>query len=136
MSRRGGADTLAERVHDGAPMQPTKNRTKKRAQRFGAAAALSLAATAATLTLAGEAEAGEPRVEVGASGAGSTWRGDAAAWGSVELGWRFARFIGPYGSFSEGYGAVDTRMLTLLAIGVKVWMPRLGPVRPHARLGF
>ncbi len=100
------------------------------------ASAACAATLVASLCLAAEARAGDVRIELGAEGAGSNWRGDAAAWGSFGLAYRFAKLIGPYGELSEGYGRVDQRMLTLFGIGAKLWLPRLGRTRPHLRLGF
>jgi hypothetical protein len=80
--------------------------------------------------------AGDVRLELAAHGAASTWRGDAATWGTFALAYRFVDLIGPYGSIGAGYGRVDDRLLLVVAIGAKVWLPRLGRVRPHAQLGF
>ncbi len=101
-------------------------------KKTSAAVAVAFAALAA----AGDAMAGDARIELGGQGAGSNWRGDAAAWGSFGIAYRFADLIGPYGELGEGYGRVDQRMLTLLGIGAKVWLPKIGRTRPHLRLGF
>lgn len=81
------------------------------------------------------ASAGDFQLALGAAGAGTEWRGDAAVYSSLELGYRFADIVGIYAMGRLGYGSVDERMLTLLGIGAQIW-GRIGVVRPYARLGF
>ena len=81
------------------------------------------------------ARAGDARLNLSLSGAGSEWRSDAAVWGGLGLGYRFFDLVGIYALGRLGYGAVDQRMLTLLAIGAQIW-GRLGPTRPYARIAF
>lgn len=90
---------------------------------------------AALLLFSPPSEAGDFRLELGASGAGSEWRGDAAAYGSLELGYRFIDLVGIYGGADVGYATVDTRMLSLVTLGGQIW-GRIGPVRPWLKLGF
>ena len=81
------------------------------------------------------ARAGDFQLEIGLTGAATEWRGDAAVYSSLELGYRFADIVGIYAMGRLGYGAVDERMLTLLGIGAQVW-GRIGVARPYARIGF
>lgn len=98
---------------------------------------LALAATLAALALLAPrpASAGDIRLNLSLSGAGSEWRDDPAAWGGLGLGYRFFDLVGVYALGRLGYGAVDQRLLTLLAIGAQIW-GRLGPTRPFARIAF
>jgi len=98
---------------------------------------LCLAAAALALLVAAprDAHASDLRLNLSLSGAGSEWRDDGALWGGLGLGFRFRDIIGLYALGRLGYGAVDQRMLTLLAIGAQIW-GRLGPTRPYARLAF
>lgn len=104
--------------------------TGKRLFPWLAAAALGLALSAPL-----PARATDVRLNLSLSGAGSEWRSDAAAWGGLGLGARFLDLIGIYALGRFGYGSVDQRMLTLLAIGAQIW-GRLGPTRPYARIAF
>jgi len=83
-----------------------------------------------------EARAGDFRLELSSTAAGTEWRGDVAGYGSLKLAYRFIDLIGLYVQGHEGYGRVDDRMLTLVSIGGQIWAPQLGPVRPYGRLGF
>jgi hypothetical protein len=85
------------------------------------------------MLIASPARAGDIQLAVGATGAGTEWRGDAAAYGSLDIGYRFADIVGIYVQGQEGYAAVDQRLLTLVALGVQLW-GRLGPTRPYARV--
>jgi hypothetical protein len=101
--------------------------------------AAALAPLLASLFLSSAARAGDDhhlRFGGGASASATTWRGDAAGYTGLNLGFRFVDLIGPVGSFQVGYGVVDDRMLTLLTLGAQVWLPELGPVRPYGRLAF
>ena len=97
---------------------------------------LACAAAIAAVTLCPRpAAAGDARLNISLSGAGSEWRSDAAAWGGLGLGYRFFDLVGIYALGRFGYGTVDERMLTLLAIGAQIW-GRIGPTRPYARIAF
>src|SRR5262245_233899 len=98
-------------------------------------AGLAGALVVASFLFAREAEAGDFRVEIGSTAAGTEWRGDGAGDGWLKLVYRFIDLIGLYVQGYEGYGLVDDRMLTLLSIGGQVW-GRIGPTRPYGRLGF
>lgn len=82
------------------------------------------------------AEATEIRTEAGLGVAGTEWRGDVAGYGHLGLGVRIIDYFGLYARGDVGYAAVDTRMLTLLSIGLQGWTPMLGPVRLFGRVGF
>lgn len=82
------------------------------------------------------AEAADFRLELGTTAAGTTWRGDVATYGHLKLGFRFFDLFGPYVQGQEGYGVVDQRLLTLVALGMQIWTPPLGPVRLHGRMAF
>lgn len=94
-----------------------------------AAAAIALAAAPSS------ASATELQVAVAAGGETSTWRSDAAAFGSLKLGVRFADLVGIYALGRLGYANVDERMLTLVELGGQLW-GRLGPTRPFVRLAL
>jgi hypothetical protein len=96
---------------------------------------LAAAALVATFAAPRAAHAGDFRFNLSLSGAGSEWRSDAALWGGLGLGYRFYDLVGVYALGRLGYGAVDERMLTLLALGAQIW-GRLGPTRPYARIAF
>jgi hypothetical protein len=96
---------------------------------------LAVAMLALTMT-ARSAEAADFRLEVGTTAAGTSWRGDAATYGHLKLAFRFFDLFGPYGQGHLGYGVVDERLLTLLALGAQIWTPPLGPARIHGRLAF
>jgi hypothetical protein len=81
------------------------------------------------------AHAHDARLNISLSGAGSEWGSDAAAWGGLGLGFRFFDLVGIHAIGRFGYGTVDQRMLTLLAIGAQIW-GRIGPTRPYARIAF
>ncbi len=87
----------------------------------------------ATLGFARGASAAEFQLEVGADAAGTEWRGDVVSSGSLKLGFRFMDMLGVYFHGREGYGLVDQRMMTQLALGAQIW-GRLGITRPYARL--
>lgn len=93
------------------------------------------AAIAAAVLVPRPAHAGDARLNVSLSGAGSEWRDDGALWGGLGLGYRFFDLVGVYALGRLGYGTVDQRMLTLLAIGAQIW-GRIGPTRPYARVAF
>lgn len=97
--------------------------------------ALTAALAALALLFPRAAMAGDLRLNLSLSGAGSEWRDDPAAWGGLGLGYRFFDLVGVYALGRLGYGAVDQRMLTLLAVGAQIW-GRLGPTRPFARVAF
>lgn len=78
----------------------------------------------------------ELRAEAGVSAAGTEWRGDVAGYGHLALGVRLIDYLGFYARGDVGYAAVDTRMLTLLSLGVQGWTPMLGPLRIFGRAGF
>lgn len=82
------------------------------------------------------AEATEIRTEVGLQAAGTEWRGDVAGYAHLAVGVRPLDYLGFYVRGDVGYAAVDTRMLTLLSLGVQGWTPMLGPVRLFGRVGF
>lgn len=82
-----------------------------------------------------EAHAGDIQLDLGLGGEGSSWRGDGAGFGSLQLGYRFKDIVAPYFLARIGYGAVDQRMLTFLSLGLQAWA-RIGQVRPFARLGL
>jgi hypothetical protein len=84
---------------------------------------------------AADARATDFQAAVGANAYGTEWRGDAAAYGSLKLGFRFADLIGIYALGREGYGGVDDRMLTQVSLGAQIWAT-IGPTRPYVRLGF
>ena len=75
------------------------------------------------------------QLALGTDAAGSEWRGDFAAAGSLKLAFRFIDLIGPYVMGREGYALVDQRIITQLTLGAQIW-GRLGITRPYARLGF
>jgi hypothetical protein len=95
-----------------------------------ATAALALAALAPR-----DAHAADVRLNLSLSGAGSEWRNDGALWGGLGLGARFYDQFGFYALGRLGYGAVDERLLTLLALGGQIW-GRIGVTRPYARIAF
>jgi len=94
---------------------------------------MTMALVAATTS---EAEATELRAETGLSAAGTEWRGDVAGYGHLGLGVRIIDYFGIFGRGDVGFAAVDTRMLTLLSIGVQGWTPMLGPLRIMGRAAF
>ena len=77
----------------------------------------------------------ELQLALGAGGAGSDWRGDGVAFGTIKAGVRGWDVIAPYFLTRLGYGSVDSRLLTMLSVGVQAWM-RVGPLRPYVRAGF
>lgn len=82
------------------------------------------------------AQATDFRLEVGTMVHGTTWRGDVAGYGHLKLGFRFFDIFAPYAQGQLGYGRVDDRLLTAVALGVQLWTPPLGPVRLHGRIAF
>lgn len=94
---------------------------------------LIFATAVAAMTVASPAEAHDFQLELGADATGTEWRGDFVGSGSLKLNFRFIDLIGVYGQVREGYGLVDQRVITQLALGSQVW-GRLGITRPYARL--
>ena len=94
---------------------------------------LTVAACCAMLSGADSAHAHDFQLEMGADATGTEWRGDFVGSGSLKLGFRFVDLVGVYVQGREGYGLVDQRMITELALGTQVW-GRLGITRPYARL--
>lgn len=92
-----------------------------------------VASLTAAVSFSSGAEAADFQLELGADAAGSEWRGDFTGSGSLKLGFRFIDLLGFYFQGREGYGLVDQRMITQLALGGQIW-GRLGPTRPYARL--
>ncbi len=93
------------------------------------------AVLAAAVLLPRTAQAGDVRLNLSLSGAGSEWKNDGALWGGLGLTYRFLDLLGVYASGRLGYGVIDERLLTLLSFGAQIW-GRLGPTRPYARAGF
>lgn len=83
----------------------------------------------------GPAHALELGVAVGAGGAGSSWQGDGAAYSTLKLGVRGWDVLAPYFLAKLGWASVDSRLITLLSLGVQGFA-RIGPLRPYARFGF
>jgi hypothetical protein len=81
------------------------------------------------------APTGEIQLALGLGGEGSSWRGDGAGFGTLQLSYRFRDLVAPYFLARVGYAAVDQRMLTFLSIGGQIW-GRIGKVRPFARFGL
>ncbi|MFO0590540.1 MAG: hypothetical protein U0441_23565 [Polyangiaceae bacterium] len=105
---------------------------KRKGMLVSVAAALALAVVFFTPR---SARAGDIRFNVSLSGAGSEWKGDAALWGGLGMTYRFYDLVGVYALGRLGYGSVDERILTLLAIGAQIW-GRIGPTRPYLRVAF
>jgi hypothetical protein len=99
----------------------------------------SIAGTACALAVfvaaPATARATDYQLALGASAAGSEWRGDAIGYSSLKTGLRFGDIAGPYLQGRVGYGTVDERLLTLLSLGGQIW-GRIGGTRPYARLAF
>jgi hypothetical protein len=99
------------------------------------ALAASLLGAAAWLGGGGTARANEIQLSALAGAQGSAWRGDAAGFVGLRLGFRFDDIAGPYVMFRAGYANTDERILELLEIGGQVWA-RLGITRPYLRFGL
>src|SRR5262245_14961960 len=82
----------------------------------------------------GEARAADIQLAIGAMGAGTDWRGDGVAATTLKIGVRGWDVIAPYFMSRLGYASVDSRLVTMLSLGVQAW-GRLGPLRPYVRLG-
>lgn len=95
----------------------------------------AIGATTSFLAFSTPATAADFQLELGADATGTEWRGDFVGSGSLKLGFRFADIAGVYFQGREGYGLVDQRVITQVAIGGQVW-GRLGGTRPYGRLSL
>ena len=77
----------------------------------------------AVVVYAPHADPAELRASGSASALGTSWRGDVAGYGGVEIGARFFGLVGPYVSGALGIGSVDDRMLTAISVGAQLWGP-------------
>lgn len=87
------------------------------------------------LLAAAPARGAELQVAVGAQGEDTTWRDDAAAYSSLQVGLRFKDLVSVDLLGRLGYGTVDERVLSYFCVGGELW-GRLGPTRPRLRLGI
>lgn len=108
--------------------------TRELTQPFAAIAGALACALGLTLT-SPSARAAEVQLSMGAGGGGSDWRSDGAAFGTLKVGIRGWDVIAPYFLARLGYGSVDSRLLTMVSVGVQTWT-RVGPLRPYVRAGF
>jgi hypothetical protein len=121
------------------PLGPGNDWGMKRTRRLlvpgRRAAAILFPAIVTLLAAPRAARAGDVQVALAASGAATEWRGDAAVYSSLKIGYRFADVVGVYGLGRLGYASVDTRVLSQVSVGAQGWA-RVGRTRPYARLGF
>lgn len=90
------------------------------------------------LFTAHEARAEEPsrfQVMLGAGGAKSSWPGDAAANGTLKLGYAPWSSLSFYALVRLGYANTNERMLTLISGGAQYTLD-LVSLRPYARIAF
>ena len=83
--------------------------------------------------LAGEAQAGELQVALGASAGTSTWDGDPVGHYVGRLGYRFRDLAAFDFGYRFGYASVDERFIHELSAGGTIY-GRLGAFRPYVRL--
>jgi len=81
------------------------------------------------------ASAGEVQVATGAGAHATSWRGDSTFGQSLRLGYRIGDLVAIDVLGRLGYGTVDDRLLTYLALGATLY-GRLAKLRPFARLAL
>ncbi len=73
-------------------------------------------------------------VAAGAAMSKTTWRGDAGAHSTFELGLEATPWLGFFFLSRLGYGLIDQRMLTYVSAGVRLTMEPVPDIRTYARL--
>lgn len=66
----------------------------------------------------------------------TSWRTDTLGYGGISLGLRLYDVVTPFVDVRLGYGSVDQRLLTMLAIGVEGGFAATSTIYPRARFGF
>lgn len=70
------------------------------------------------------------------AGGTTSWQKDVLGYGGLALGVRLFDVITPFVDVRLGYGRVDQRLLTQLALGVEGGWSLSSTIYPHARFGF